>query len=96
LQGAPQIPAPAGRAAAGTSAEQARRQAEAIAKQLQEFVRSTARDLEFRVDEATGRAVVAVRNSSTGELIRQMPSEEALRILQHLNVGQPTVLDRTV
>jgi flagellar protein FlaG len=39
------------------------------------------------VDEGSGRVVVSVRDRSTGELIRQIPSEAALRIAQGLDSG---------
>jgi len=69
---------------------------QAVAKQLEDYVRSSGRDLSFRVDEAAGATVVTVRNASTGEIIRQMPSEEALRLLRRLNEGSATLLDRMV
>lgn len=93
LPGATQ-PAPA--AAEGAAQQAAKARAEAIARQLQDYMRSTERELEFSIDEDTGVPVVAVRDGVTGELIRQMPSDEALRILRYLDVGQPTVLDQTV
>jgi flagellar protein FlaG len=56
--------------------------------QLQEFVSSMGRNLNFSVDESTGYNVVRVVNPDTGELIRQLPSEELLKIsrdFQRLN-----------
>jgi flagellar protein FlaG len=64
---------------------------EAVAKaaaDLQEFVKSMGRNLNFSVDETTGYHVVKVVNPDTGELIRQLPSEELLKIsrdFQRLN-----------
>ena len=64
---------------------------EAVAKaaaDLQEFVKSMGRNLNFSVDETTGYHVVRVINPDTGELIRQLPSEELLKIsrdFQRLN-----------
>ena len=64
---------------------------EAVAKaaaDLQEFVQSMGRNLNFSVDETTGYHVVKVVNPSTGELVRQLPSEELLKIardFQRLN-----------
>jgi len=57
-----------------------RRDLEAATAQIERFVRSSGRDLQFRVDDDSGRVVVSVRDSDTGELIRQIPSEAALRI----------------
>ena len=58
------------------------------AAEIQQFVQSMGRNLSFSVDEATGYHVVRVVNPSTGELVRQLPSEELLRIsrdFQRLN-----------
>ena len=37
-------------------------------------------NLKFRVDDASGDTVVSVVDSQSGELLRQIPSDEALRI----------------
>jgi flagellar protein FlaG len=58
------------------------------AAQLQDFVSSMGRNLNFSIDESTGYNVVRVVNPDTGELIRQLPSEELLKIsrdFQRLN-----------
>ncbi|NBV72235.1 MAG: flagellar protein FlaG [Burkholderiaceae bacterium] len=56
---------------------------EAVAKaaaDLQQFVQSMGRNLNFSVDDTTGYHVVKVVNPTTGELVRQLPSEELLQI----------------
>ena len=58
------------------------------AADLQNFVQSMGRNLSFSVDETTGYHVVRVVNPSTGELVRQLPSEELLKVardFQRLN-----------
>ena len=40
--------------------------------------------LSFSVDKATKQSVVKVINSETQEVIRQIPSDEALKIAQHV------------
>ena len=42
-------------------------------------------DVLFSTDAATGKDVVRVSNKSTGELIRQMPSVEALKAMQNID-----------
>lgn len=37
-------------------------------------------DLHFNLDEATGRTVVKITNSETGELIREVPPKEMLNL----------------
>ena len=55
-----------------------------VAERLQEMARASGRNLEFRVDEASEKMVIVVRDQSTGELIRQIPDATALRISQRL------------
>jgi flagellar protein FlaG len=50
------------------------------AADIQQFVQSMGRNLSFSVDEVSGYHVVRVVNPSTGELVRQLPSEELLKI----------------
>ena len=59
----------------------------AIAKAAQEiesFMLSMGRNLNISVDGNTGYHVVTVSNPATGEVIRQMPSTELLKIAQSL------------
>ena len=51
---------------------------------LKDYVQSMKRDMDFSVDDQTGRFVVKVFDSETRELIRQIPSEEMLAISRHL------------
>jgi len=64
-----------------------------VAEQLNEFMRSSNRDLEFRVDDGADTTVVTVRNPSTGEVVRQIPNEEALRVMRRLNAQSGTFVD---
>ena len=50
------------------------------AADIQQFVQSMGRNLSFSVDEVSGYHVVRVVNPNTGELVRQLPSEELLKI----------------
>ena len=50
------------------------------AADIQQFVQSMGRNLSFSVDEVSGYHVVRVINPSTGELVRQLPSDELLKI----------------
>ena len=54
---------------------------EQTAQQIQQFVQSMGRDLSFSVDSTTGYNVVVVTNAD-GEVVRQLPSEELLKIAQ--------------
>ena len=50
------------------------------AQQIQSFVNSMGRNLDFSVDSTTGYHVVRVTNPETGEVVRQLPTEELIRI----------------
>jgi len=52
--------------------------------QLNESVQQIQRDLLFSVDDSSGRTVVRVVNTETEEVVRQMPSEEVLRISRNI------------
>lgn len=52
---------------------------------IQEFVQSVRRDLNFSLDDSSGRVVVKVTDSSSGDVIRQIPSEEALKLAESLS-----------
>src|SRR4051812_6322901 len=52
----------------------------AAAKQIDSYLRSVGREVEFRVDDDTGMTVVTVRETATGEVIRQIPNEEVLHL----------------
>lgn len=52
---------------------------------IQNFVQNIRRDLNFSLDDSSGRVVVKVTDSVSGEVIRQLPSEEALRLAERLD-----------
>ena len=54
------------------------------AQELESFVHSMGRNINITVDGNTGYHVVTVTNPETGEVIRQMPSPELLKIAQSL------------
>lgn len=47
---------------------------------VNDFVKQIGRNLEFSVDESSGRVIITVRESETGKIIRQIPPEELLII----------------
>ena len=61
-------------------------------QQLDAFVKSSGRTLEFRVDDKSGHVVVSVHNAATGEVIRQIPNEETLRIAERLAPDSSSVV----
>ena len=60
---------------------------------LERFARAVRRELEFRVDEESGRTIITVRNKETGEVVRQIPAEEVIAMARAVAAGGPTLLD---
>ncbi|MBW8190814.1 flagellar protein FlaG [Neiella marina] len=60
-------------------------QLEIVVQQLQEFVQTLNRDIAFSVDKESGIDVIKVTNQETGELVRQIPSEEVLLLAARLS-----------
>lgn len=54
-------------------------------KHLTDFVSLTSADISFSIDEASGVQVVKIMDRQSKEVIRQFPSEEAIRIAQALD-----------
>lgn len=74
-------------AAAATAAAPVYVSTTAAAQNLQQALQEIARylqqnqtDLKFRVDDGSGRVIVSIVDPEDGTVIRQIPSEEALRI----------------
>lgn len=60
-------------------------QLEKVAQQLQDFVGDMNRGLEFSVDKDSGRDVIKVIDKSSGDLVKQFPSEEVLTLVAKLS-----------
>ncbi len=66
---------------------------ESVTRQIDTFLRSMNRALQFRVDNASGRMVVSITDAATGEVIRQVPGEEALRMAERIDAQIGALLD---
>lgn len=94
------VPAPAAEAAtvkaSTATADAAQSQAKAVAPKLEDVQRAIERvkqsikpplnnTLEFQIDQASGKTVVKIMDTTTNTLVRQIPSEEALAIADALD-----------
>lgn len=52
--------------------------------ELNEAMQTVGTALSFSVDKETGRTIVKVLDSKTGEVIRQIPAEEMVRVSQRI------------
>jgi flagellar protein FlaG len=72
------------------------KQLEKVAQQLQDFMGEMNRSLEFLVDKDSGRDVIKVLDKSTGDLVKQYPSEEVLSIISKLSDATGSLIDTEV
>jgi flagellar protein FlaG len=64
--------------------EVSKQELESIIEKLNEHVQNVQRNLNFSVDDTSGKTVIKVVDTNTEELIRQIPSEDALRISESI------------
>jgi flagellar protein FlaG len=66
-------------------------QIETAVSQLSEYVQTNNRQLNFSVDEGSNKQVVKVTDAESGKVIRQIPSEEMLKLSERLQDLQTEV-----
>ena len=76
--------APAETVAATEPAASSQPTQESVSKIL-EALNPLARNLQFSIDDATGRTIVKVVDAKTNEVIRQIPSEDLLELAHSMN-----------
>lgn len=54
-------------------------------KEIQQNTGSNSTNLQFSVDEASGRTIVSVIDSETRQVVRQIPSEEIMRMARAMD-----------
>ena len=55
-----------------------------VVSELNNLVRELHRELQFSVDEESGETVIKVVDQETDEVVRQIPSEDVVRLRQRL------------
>lgn len=61
-----------------------RRALEEATEHMNQQMRRNSRDLSFSVDDVANTVVVTVKNRESGEVVRQIPNEVALRIAHNM------------
>ena len=64
----------------GFRAEEMRKNLQEAVTRLNEQMQSKGRDLSFSMDERIDRTIITVKNLQTGEVVRQIPTEEVVRM----------------
>lgn len=68
----------------GSLGEPSRQPLEQAVSNIEGFVQKISRDLNFALDDSSGRMVVKVTDRASGSVVRQIPSEDALRLAENL------------
>ena len=82
--------------AAPVAGEPKRADLEKAVTDIREFVQAAQRKLDFSIDDSTHRVVVKVIATDSGEVIRQIPSETALKLAQNLANASHVLFDEKV
>ncbi|MCP1651234.1 flagellar protein FlaG [Pseudomonas sp. GD04087] len=67
------------------SAADKRGQIDSAVKSMQSYAQSVTRNLNFSIDDSTGEVVVKVIDGESGKVVRQIPSEEVLKLAAQLD-----------
>lgn len=65
--------------------EQNKEQLEDLVEDIQQATKVMQRNLNFTIDDSTGFTVIKVTDALSGDVIRQMPTEDALRLAERLD-----------
>lgn len=74
------------------SGEAGRRALDEAVSRIQDYVQNLQRELQFTVDEDSGRTIIKVIDSETDKVIRQIPPDELLAISEYLSNESEAVL----
>ncbi|NNC68656.1 MAG: flagellar protein FlaG [Gammaproteobacteria bacterium] len=64
------------------------------AKELNDFVEKIQTNLNFSVDEGSGRSVITVTDTQTGDVIRQIPAKEVLAVANLIRESSAADIDK--
>lgn len=68
---------------------------EKAVQQIQAYLGASQRQLDFSFDKASGQTVIKVINPNSGEVVRQIPAEDVLKMAAALNRNGFHTLDET-
>jgi flagellar protein FlaG len=72
----------------GYNAEDLRKSIKQAVENLNQQLKDNGRDLSFQMDETINRPIITVRNLQTGEVVRQIPTEEVVRMAHSIEEGK--------
>jgi len=80
----------------GFSAKEMRENIQEAIDRLNQQLKSNGRDLSFQMDEEIDRTIITVRNIETGEVVRQIPSEEIVRMAHSIEEGKGLLFNESL
>jgi flagellar protein FlaG len=84
-----------GKAQDGNGVEPTRKELEAAVDKLNQSMTASSQDLQFSVDEDSKKTVVKLIDRTTHEVLRQMPTKEALEIAKSLDKAMGKLIDQS-
>jgi flagellar protein FlaG len=65
---------------------------ESAVTRLNDYVQTVQRDLQFKLDDDSGKTIITVVDRNTDEVVRQIPDDVAIRLAQDLQQEEPISL----
>ena len=65
---------------------------ETAVTKLNDFVQTVQRNLQFNLDDASGKTIITVVDKQTSEVVRQIPDDVAVKLAQDLQQSEPLSL----
>ena len=87
-------PAETGKATSTEKAEPTKEELKTAVDKLNQSMTASSQDLQFSVDEDTKQTVVKLIDRNTLEVLRQMPSKEALEIAKSFDKAMGKLIDQ--
>lgn len=63
---------------------------------LNSVMQQMQRGISFQMDEKSGRSIIQVIDRDSGDVIKQMPSQDLLKLINHMQEMQSLLFDETV
>jgi flagellar protein FlaG len=80
----------------GFRAEEMRQNLKVAVDRLNEQLQRNGRDLSFAMDERIDRTVITVKNLRTGEVVRQIPTEEVVHLAHSIEDMKGLLFNKTM
>lgn len=80
----------------GFDAKESKQNLQEAVERLNQQLKDTGRDLSFRVDEELKRPIITVHNLKTGEVVRQIPNEEVIRMAHSIEAGKGLLFNESM